>query len=104
MQYYISHRRGRVCNSLIIFFSFLSLSCFIDLLQKILEVDVFFNFCFTEKMIFPSNAENHENMIFTLSVFTKILLEHLKKKNGFSCSACFIFTSNVIASYIYAKY
>ena len=24
-------------------------------------------------MIFPSNAENHENMIFTLSVFTNIV-------------------------------
>ena len=38
MQSYISHRRGRVFNHLIFFFSFLSLSCFIDLLRKISEI------------------------------------------------------------------
>ena len=35
--------------------------------------DIFFNFRFTGNMIFPSIAENQENMIFTLSVFTKML-------------------------------
>ena len=38
MQSYISHRRSRVFNPLIFFFSFLSLSCFIDLLRKITEI------------------------------------------------------------------
>ena len=37
MQSYISHRRGRDFNPLI-FFSFLSLSYFIDLLRKISEI------------------------------------------------------------------
>ena len=35
--------------------------------------DIFFNFRFTEKMIFPSIAENQDNITFTLSVFTKML-------------------------------
>ena len=34
---------------------------------------IFFNFRFTGNMIFPSFAENQEKMIFTLSVFTKML-------------------------------
>ena len=38
MQSYISHRRGRLFNPLIFVFSFLSLSCFIDLLRKISEI------------------------------------------------------------------
>ena len=29
------------------------------------KYDIFFNFRFMENMIFPSSAENHENMIFT---------------------------------------
>ena len=74
MQSYISHQRGRVFNPL--FFLFLSLSCFINLLQKNIgnyrKDDIFFNSRFTEN-IFPSNAENHENIIFTFSVFTKVL-------------------------------
>ena len=37
------------------------------------KYDIFFNFRFTGNMIFPSIAENQENMIFTLSVFTKML-------------------------------
>ena len=36
------------------------------------KYDIFFNFRFTEN-IFPSIAENQENKIFTLSVFTKML-------------------------------
>ena len=76
MQSYISHRHGRVSNPQIIFFFFFVISCFIDLLQKNIgnyrKYDIFFNFCFTEN-IFPSVSENYENMIFTLSVFTKML-------------------------------
>ena len=34
---------------------------------------IFFNFRFTGNMIFLSIAENQENMIFKLSVFTKML-------------------------------
>ena len=37
------------------------------------KYDIFFNFRFTNNMIFPSIAENPEKMIFTLSVFTKML-------------------------------
>ena len=37
------------------------------------KYDIFFNFRFTENMIFLQIAENQENMIFTLSVFTKML-------------------------------
>ena len=36
------------------------------------KYDIFFNFRFTGNMIFPSIAENQENMIFTLSGFTKM--------------------------------
>ena len=46
MQSYISHRRGRVFNPLIFFFSLLRLSCFIDLLRKMSEI--------IENMIFSS--------------------------------------------------
>ena len=35
--------------------------------------DIFFNFRFTGKIIFPSIAECQENVIFTLSGFTKVL-------------------------------
>ena len=38
------------------------------------KYDIFFNFHFTQNMIFPLIAENQENMIFTLNVFTKMLL------------------------------
>ena len=38
------------------------------------KYDIFFNFRFTQNMIFPLIAENQENMIFTLNVFTKMLL------------------------------
>ena len=34
---------------------------------------IFFGFRFTESMIFESIAENAENMIFTLNVFSKML-------------------------------
>ena len=34
---------------------------------------VFFDFRFTENMILQSIAENPENLMFTLSVFTKML-------------------------------
>ena len=37
------------------------------------KYDIFFNFRFTGNMISPSIAENQENVIFTLSVFTKML-------------------------------
>ena len=37
------------------------------------KYDIFFIFCFTENMIFPPIAENQENMIFSLSIFTKML-------------------------------
>ena len=37
------------------------------------KYDIFFNFCFTETMIFLSIAESQENMIFTLNIFTKRL-------------------------------
>ena len=37
------------------------------------KYDIFFNFRFTGNMIFPSIAENQGNMIFTLSVITKML-------------------------------
>ena len=37
------------------------------------KYDIFFNVRFTGNMIFPSIAENQENTIFTLSVFTKML-------------------------------
>ena len=69
----ISNPRDTVFNTLIIF---LSLSCSIDLFRKNIgtyrKYDIFFNFRFTEN-IFPSIMENQEKMIFTLSVFTKML-------------------------------
>ena len=37
------------------------------------KYNIFLNFRFTASMIFPSIAENQENMIFTLSVFTRML-------------------------------
>ena len=37
------------------------------------KCDIFFGFRFTENMIFQSIAENAENMIFRLNVFSKML-------------------------------
>ena len=74
MQSYISHPRGTVFYHLISFSS--SKPCPIHLLRKIAEIieNMIFSLIFvTENMIFPSFAENQENMIFTLSVFTKML-------------------------------
>ena len=76
MQSYISHRRGRVFNPLISFFLFcyyLALLIFMKNTGNDRKYDIFVNFRFTENMIFPSNAENLENMIFTFSVFTKMV-------------------------------
>ena len=64
MQSYISHRRGRVFNPLISFFLFcyyLTLSIFMKNIGSYRKYDIFFNFRFTENMIFPTNAENLEN-------------------------------------------
>ena len=38
-----------------------------------IKYDIFLNFGFTEKMIFPQIVGNQRNMIFTLSAFTKML-------------------------------
>ena len=71
----MSRPRGTVFCHLINFLS--SKSSPIHLLRKISEIIenmiFFFNFRFTGNMIFLSIAENQENMIFTLSVFTKML-------------------------------
>ena len=67
MQSYFSHPRGTVFYHLIIFFCH-----YLALLVCYEKYDIFFNFRFTEN-IFPSIAENQENKIFTLSVFTKML-------------------------------
>ena len=41
-------------------------------IRNYIKYDIFFDFCFTEN-IFPSIIENPENMIFTLSIFSKML-------------------------------
>ena len=74
MQSYISHRHGRVFNSLIFFLVIILLYWFVTKnTGNYRKYDIFFNFRFTENTIFPSNAENHENVIFMFSVFTKML-------------------------------
>ena len=76
MQSYISHRRGRVFNPLIFFFFFVIILLYWFVTKNIgnyRKYDIFFNFRFTENMIFPSNAENLKNMTFTFSVFMKML-------------------------------
>ena len=80
MQSYISHRRGRVFNPLI-FFSFLSLSCFIDLLRKISEI--------IENMIFSLIFVLRKMWYFRqLRKITKIWYLHwaFLRKYCFSCS------------------
>ena len=70
----MSRPRGTVFCRLINFLS--SKSSPIHLLRKISEIIeniFFFNFRFKGNMVFLSIAENQENMIFTLSVFTKML-------------------------------
>ena len=71
MQSYISHRRGTVFYHLINYLSLKTCPC--KNIGNYRKYDIFFNFRFTGNMIFPSIAENQENMIFTLSVFTKML-------------------------------
>ena len=74
MQSYISHPRGRVVNHLINLFNQNSaLLIGYEKYRKLYKYDIFFDFRFTENMIFPSIAENSENMIFTLNVFPKML-------------------------------
>ena len=83
MQSYISHPRGTVFYHLIIFiYLFIYLFIFGHYLALLIcdttnnenyRKYILFNFRFPENMIFPSIAENQENMIFTLSVFTKML-------------------------------
>ena len=53
MQSYISYRRGRIFNS-VTFFLFLPLPCFITKnIGDYRKYDIFYNFPFTENMIFP---------------------------------------------------
>ena len=42
------------------------------------KYDIFFNFCFTENMIFPPIAENQKNMIFTFiyDIFYAVVSPH----------------------------
>ena len=70
MQSYISHRRGTVFYHLINYLSLKTCPC--KNIGNYRKYDIFFNFRFTGNMIFPSIAENQENMIFTLSGFTKM--------------------------------
>ena len=72
MQSYISHLRGTIFHHLIIFLIKI-LPYVTKSIGNYRKYDIFFNFCFTEN-IFPSIVENPENMIFTLDVFTKMLL------------------------------
>ena len=74
MQSYISQPRGGLLYHLINFF--MKILPFWFVMKNIgnyRKYDIFFDFCFTGNMIFPSIAENSENMIFTLSVFSKML-------------------------------
>ena len=48
----------------------------IDLLR---EISTNINFLFTENIIFPSIAENEENIIFMLSAFTKMLFHAVEQ-------------------------
>ena len=96
MQSYISHRRGRVFNPLIFFFFFVIILLYWFVTKNIgnyRKYDIFFNFRFTENMIFPSNAENHENMIFTFSVFTKMLFFMQWFKSSFKINKVNSFTA-----------
>ena len=81
---YISHRGGTLFNPLIIFFYFFVIILLYWFVTKNIKnyrkYGIFFNFRFTENMIFPSIAENHENMIFTSSVFTKLLFFCMKTR------------------------
>ena len=71
MQSYSSHPRETVFYyHLVIFCHYLALLICYEKYQKLYDINIFFNFFFTKNMIFPSVAENQENMIFTLSVFT----------------------------------
>ena len=73
MQSYISHPRGTLFNSLISLCHYLVLLFVTKNVGNYRKYHFFFNFRFTEKIIFLSIPENQENMIFTLSAFTKML-------------------------------
>ena len=74
MQSYISHPRGRVFYHLINFFIKILLFWFvIKNIGNYRKYDFFFDFRITENTISPSIEKNPENMIFTLSMFTKML-------------------------------
>ena len=96
---YIPHRRGRAFNPLI-FFSFSVIILLYWFVTKNIgnyrKYDIFFNFRFTENMIFPSNAENHENMIFKLSVFMKTFFFHAVILRNIFCRKSFThLTANI---------
>ena len=73
MQSYISHPRGTLFNSLISLCHYLVLLICYEKCRKLQKISFFFNFRFTEKMVFLSIAESQENMMITLSAFTKML-------------------------------
>ena len=71
MQSYISHPRGTVFNPLIIFCHYLALLICYEKYLTLQKIWYFLSFLFYGKYDIPSIAENHENMIFTLSAFTE---------------------------------
>ena len=66
------------------------------------KYNIFFNFRFTENMIFPSIAENQENVIFTLSVFTKMLffIQWCKAKSFFILLIFLLFTIVLLIAFV----
>ena len=94
IQSYISHRRGRVFNPVIIFLSFFSLSWFIDLLQKVSGIieNIIFSLIFILRKIW---------YVCQMRKITKIwyLLWTFIQKCCFSCSVTSC--KNILASKIH---
>ena len=75
MQSYSSHPHDTVFYHLINFFiiEIFPYSVIAKNIGNYRKYEIFFNFRFAENMIFPSIAEYQENIIFALSVLTKML-------------------------------
>ena len=86
MESYISLPCGTVFNLLVIFFVIIMVYWFVtkENIGNYRKYDIFFNCRFTENMIFPSIVENDKNIIFMLSVFTKMLFSCSKRSANFT--------------------
>ena len=99
----MSHKDGAVFYDLINFFiKVLPVWFVMKNIRNYRKYDIFVNFRFTENMIFPSIAENPENMIFKLSVFSKMLF-FMQWKTWSYVWSIYIFSFEISCTYWHAS-